>query len=178
MERNPTVHLVGDEQADAILQQTYEMCKQAMGGVPHLTRAIANCQELVVPFMQLAGAVATEHVLPAKVKQLAVLRAAELNGCSYCRSIHVPKAAQLGVDQHKVEGVKARDLPRDLFSDEEELVIRMTDEMTGEVGAKRETVERAKKLWGDAGAIELMMTIAFYNLMNRLAESSQVPLEG
>ena len=50
MERNPTLSLVTDEQADEDLKQIYEMCQQAMGGVPHLARVIANCKDLLGPF--------------------------------------------------------------------------------------------------------------------------------
>lgn len=178
MERNPTLQLVSDEQADEDLKQVYEMCTHAMGGVPHLARVIANCKELLTPFLQLAGAVAMEYQVPMRLKQLAVLRTAELNGCSYCRSIHVPKSLAMGIDADKIEGVRQRELQESIFDEQERLVIRMTDEMTGHVGAQPETVRRAKELWGEAGTVELMMTVAFYNLMNRLAETSQVPLEG
>ena len=178
MERNPTLSLVTDEQADEDLKQIYEMCQQAMGGVPHLARVIANCKDLLGPFLGLAGAVAQEYTVPMRLKQLAVLRTAELNGCAYCRSIHVPKGEQLGLDSDKMEGVAQKDIPDDVFSAEEKIVIRMTDEMTGRVGAEKDTVAQAREMFGEAGAVELMMTISFYNLMTRLAETSQVPLEG
>ena len=176
--RNPTLPLISDAEASEDLQQIYEMCQQAMGGVPHLTRVIANCPELLGPFLGLAGAVSQEYKVPLRVKQLAVLRTAELNGCSYCRSIHVPKSDAMGVEQEKIDGVGEQTIQSSLFDDEELTALAMADEMTGAVGAKRETVERAKELWGGAGVVELMMTVAFYNLMTRLAETSQVPLEG
>ena len=170
--------MIADDDASEDMQQVYELCRQAMGGVPHLTRVIANCPDLLGPFMGLAGAVSQEYKVPLAIKQLAVLRTAELNGCSYCRSIHVPKSQSMGVDAEKMEHIAEKSIQADIFSEEELVVLAMADEMTGAVGAKAETVERARALWGDAGVVELMMTVAFYNLMTRLAETSQVPLEG
>lgn len=177
-ERHPTIGLVSDEDANQDLKQVYEMCRQAMGGVPHLTRVIANCPDLIGPFMGLAGAVSQEYAVPMRIKQLAVLRTAELNGCGYCRSIHVPKTQEMGIAQEKMDGVATKEIQQSLFSPEELVAIRMADEMTGAVGAEADTVRQAKELFGEAGAVELMMTVAFYNLMTRLAETSQVPLEG
>lgn len=177
-EREARLPLISDDEASEDMRQVYELCQQAMGGVPHLTRVIANCPDLLGPFMGLAGAVSQEYKVPTKIKQLAVLRTAELNGCSYCRSIHVPKSEAVGVDPAKMQGLADKTVQADIFSEEELVVIAMADEMTGAVGAKKETVDRARALWGDAGVVELMMTVAFYNLMTRLAETSQVPLEG
>ncbi len=84
----------------------------------------------------------------------------------------------MGIAQEKMDGVATKEIQQSLFSPEELVAIRMADEMTGAVGAEADTVRQAKELFGEAGAVELMMTVAFYNLMTRLAETSQVPLEG
>ncbi|MFW6067299.1 MAG: carboxymuconolactone decarboxylase family protein [Myxococcota bacterium] len=177
-ERCPTVPLVSDEEANEDLKEVYRMCREAMGGVPHLARVIANCEGALTPFLELAGAIGKEYAVPNRLKQLAVIRTAELNGCGYCRSIHVPKGREMGIEEEKLEGVAADEVAHDVFAPEERLVLRMTDEMTGMVGARPETVAEVKERWGATGAVELMMVISFYNLLNRLAESAQVPLEG
>lgn len=178
MDRVPQLSSVSDEQADEDLKQIYEMCRQAMGGVPHLARVIANSKELLVPFLQLAGAVAMDYTLPMKLKQLAVLRTSELNGCAYCLGINVPKGRAFGIESHKIEAVTQREVPASVFTEEERLVIQMADEITGAVGARPGTMARSRELFGEAGTVELLMIISFYNLINRLAESTQVPLEG
>ena len=56
-------------------------------------------------------------------------------------------------------------------------ILQLADEMTEDVAAKPETVGRIRKAFGEDGVVELMMTIAFYNLMTRLTDTSGVPLE-
>lgn len=177
MVREALVPLVTDDKASSDLKEQYGHVAAAMGRVPHLARVIANCESLFGPFMGLAGAVAMEHTVPMNLKSLAVLRASELNGCGYCKGMHGPILKSLGVSDQKIEGVLQKDIQADLFSEKERLVLQLTDEMTENVAASPAVVKRARQTFGDDGAVELMMTIAFYNLMNRMAESSGVPLE-
>lgn len=178
MSREALVPLVTDEAASSELREQYGFVAQAMGRVPNLARVIANCESLFGPFMGLAGAVAMEHKLPMPLKELAVMRASELNGCGYCKGMHGPIMKQMGIDDQKIDAVSQKDLLPGLFSEQELAVLRLTDEMTENVAADPETVKKARQLFGEEATVELMMTIAFYNLMNRMAESSGVPLEG
>lgn len=178
MAREPLLPEIEDEEADDELKKVYAMCREAMGGVPHLARIIANSKELLEPFLGLAGAIAQEYKVPLAIKQLAVLRTSELNGCSYCRSIQRPKGEQIGIDKDKLDAIERKDMGHELFSDDEKLALRMAEEMTGSIGASAHTVSEAQKRWGEDGAVDLMMTIPFYNLMNRLGETTQAPLEG
>ncbi len=177
MSREALVPLVTDEEASSDLRKQYGFVSQAMGRVPNLARVIANCESLFGPFMGLAGAIAMEHKLPMSLKELAVLRASELNGCGYCKGMHGPIMKQMGIDDRKIDAVSEKDILPGIFSDQEVVVLRLTDEMTENVAANPETVKKVRQLFGDDAAVELMMTIAFYNLMNRMAESSGVPLE-
>ena len=177
MSREAIVPLVSDEKASPDLREQYKHVAAAMGRVPHLARVIANCEGLFGPFMGLAGAVAMEHKLPMDLKELAVMRTSELNGCIYCKGMHGPIMRQMGMNEKKIDAVTTREIAPGIFSDKEIVVLKIADEMTEKITASPELVKQARTLLGDEATVELMMTVGFYNLMNRLAETSGVPLE-
>ncbi len=177
MTREALVPPVTDEKASPDLREQYKHVTAAMGRVPHLARVIANSEKLFGPFMGLAGAVAMDGALPMDLKELAVMRTSELNGCIYCKGIHGPIMRQIGVDETKVEAISKREIAPGIFTEKELLVMNISDEMTEKITASPALIKRARELLGEDGTIELMVTIGFYNLMNRLAETSGVPLE-
>ncbi len=177
-ERVPTISMVDDASAGPELREIFKHVQAAMGRVPNLARVVAHSPPILDAFMQLAGTVAMSHKVPMDLKELAVLRVSELNGCRYCAGMHRPMMRQLGISEEKIAGLAEKGRTRGVFTETEEMVLQLTDEMTENVGARPETVARVREKFQEDGTVELMMTIAFYNLMTRLTDTSGVPLEG
>jgi uncharacterized peroxidase-related enzyme len=176
-ERVATISMVDDASATPELREIFKHVEAAMGRVPNLARVIAHSPPLLGAFMQLAGTVAMPHRVPMDLKELAVLRVAELNGCPYCAGMHRPMMRQMGISEEKIQGIASRRIAPSVFTDTELAILELADQMTENVGAKPETVARVRGSFGEDGTVELMMTIAFYNLMTRLTDTSGVPLE-
>jgi uncharacterized peroxidase-related enzyme len=176
-ERIATISMVDDANAGPELKEIFKHVEAAMGRVPNLARVVAHSPPILGAFMQLAGSVAVPHKVPMDLKELAVLRVAELNGCSYCAGMHKPMMRQMGIPEEKISGLTEKQIARGVFDDTETAILQLTDEMTEHVGAKPETVARVREKFGEDGAVELMMTVAFYNLMTRITDTSGVPLE-
>jgi uncharacterized peroxidase-related enzyme len=176
-DRVATISMVDDAAATAELKEIFKHVEAAMGRVPNLARVIAHSPPILGAFMQLAGTVAMPHKVPMDLKELAVLRVAELNGCPYCAGMHRPMMRQMGISEEKIEGIAAKRIAPSVFSETEVAILDLADEMTENVAAKPETVARVRGIFGEDGTVELMMTIAFYNLMTRLTDTSGVPLE-
>jgi uncharacterized peroxidase-related enzyme len=176
-ERISTISMVDDASAGPELKEIFKHVEAAMGRVPNLARVVAHSPPILGAFMQLAGTVAMPHKVPMDLKELAVLRVAELNGCPYCAGMHRPMMRQMGIPEEKIAGLAEKKIARDVFEEKEAAVLQLADEMTQNVGAKPDTVARVREAFGEDGTIELMMTIAFYNLMTRLTDTSGVPLE-
>lgn len=176
-ERIPTISMVDDASAGPELKEIFKHVEAAMGRVPNLARVVAHSPPILGAFMQLAGTVAMPHKVPMDLKELAVLRVAELNGCPYCSGMHKPMMREMGISEEKISGIAEKGIAPGIFTDAEVAILQLSDEMTKNVGARPETVALIRKLFGEDGTIELMMTIAFYNLMTRLTDTSRVPLE-
>ncbi|MEO7112884.1 MAG: carboxymuconolactone decarboxylase family protein [Polyangiaceae bacterium] len=177
MTREAQMPLVSDESASPDLREQYTHVAAAMGRVPNLARVIAGSEKLFGPFLGLAGAIAMDGKLPMDLKELAVMRTSELNGCVYCKGMHGPIMRSIGMDEKKIGAVTDRQIASGIFSDKELVVLNIADEMTEKISASPALVKKARGLLGDEATMELLMTVAFYNLMNRLAETSGVPLE-
>jgi uncharacterized peroxidase-related enzyme len=177
-ERIATISMVDDANATPEAREIFKHVEAAMGRVPNLARVVAHSPPILGAFMQLAGVVAMPHKVPMDLKELAVLRVAELNGCPYCAGMHKPMMRQMGIAEEKISSISERRIKVGVFSELESAILQLADEMTEDVAAKPETVARIREKFGEDGAVELMMTIAFYNLMTRLTDTSGVPLEG
>jgi len=178
MARVATIPLITDDAASPELRSEFAIMKQIMGDVPPLARVVANLPPLVHPFMAFAGSLIAENKLPMVLKELAVLRVSEINGCNYCKGWHAPLAEQVGIVGGRRTALTEATPTPGLFDEKELLVLQLADEMTRDVQAQAETVARARQLLGDAATLELMMTIGLYNLINRVARSSGLPLDG
>src|SRR5687768_5566942 len=63
-------------------------------------------------------------------QQLIKIRASQINGCAYCVNMHTQDALKLGIDARKINLTTVWREADTIFTEEEQLVIRMTEELT------------------------------------------------
>lgn len=178
MTKQTAIPLMTDEDAPPRVRELFDRIRGAIGFVPNLFRLWAQAPHLVDTLVQLETTIAGTGKIRADLKELAMLRTSELNGCPYCKAFHGANVKDLGVAEAKTAALKERSLPTpSLFSEEELAVLQLTDEMTLDVQAKPETLERVRGLFGLDGAVELMAVIALLNFDNRMAFTANVPVD-
>lgn len=175
---NAVIPLMTDDEAPPEVRSFFEKVREAIGFVPNLFRLWARAPHLVDTLIQLETTVGGSGKVPAQLKELAMLRTSELNGCPYCAAFHGANFDSAGGDPVQAEALKRRELPPGLFSEEELTVLKLTDEMTLLVRGQPETVGKAIELFGVDGAVELMATIALLNFDNRMAFTAGIPVDG
>ncbi len=77
------ITLIERDRAAIVLRSLYDSAAKQFGFVPHLFRAIAHRPELLVTFANYYKELWTGGGLPLKIKEIAALRTAFLNGCHY-----------------------------------------------------------------------------------------------
>src|SRR5262245_11268801 len=75
-----------DEAAEA-LRPVFEGMERKLGAVPNVFRAMAHSPELLQAFLGLNAALAKTK-LDGKLRELAYMKASQLNGCEYCLVAH------------------------------------------------------------------------------------------
>lgn len=145
--------------------------KRRGGGLLLLDRMLLHSPNLAAGWNAYLGAVRTQLSLPDKLRELAICGVAALNGAEYEFVHHVPHLLKAGATQAQADAL--RDMARAasdslLFDDDECAVLQLTLEMTRDVAVKDATFTRAKAaVGGTQKAVELVATIAAYNMVSR-----------
>jgi AhpD family alkylhydroperoxidase len=98
------------------------------------------------------------------------IRASQINGCAYCVNYHTGDALKLGVDFRKINLLSAWREASNVFNEEEQLIIRMTEELTliHQHGLSETVYEKAISLFGEEKTAQLIMVIITINAWNRI----------
>jgi alkylhydroperoxidase family enzyme len=145
--------------------------KRRGGGLLLLDRMLLHSPPLAAGWNAYLGAVRTQLSLPAKARELAICGVAAWNGAEFEFVHHVPHLLQAGGTQAQADAL--RDLATAastlaLFDEGERAVLQLTLEMTRDVKVSDSTFARAgKALGGTRQVVELVATIAAYNMVSR-----------
>ncbi|NDV16974.1 carboxymuconolactone decarboxylase family protein [Muricauda sp. TY007] len=110
--------------------------------------------------------------------ELIKIRASQLNGCAFCINMHTKDALALGENPKRLLLLDAW-WDTDLFSEEERVILKTTEEVTmvHKNGLSRETYKKAVKLFDEHYFSQIIMAIVTINAWNRIAISTHKPLQ-
>lgn len=121
------------------------------------------------------GAIRTKTTVPDTLMELAISRVAVLNNAVHEWEVHAALAVKAGVSKAAMQVVKdtpvtGRGWRRDDLeglSEDEEAVMRYTDQMTIGVEVEDGVAETVKGVLGDKQTVELTAIVAAYNCVSR-----------
>ena len=122
---------------------------------------------------QFLTAIRQQCILPARYRELAILRVAVLNQADYEFAQHAPFALQEGYLPAQLAALQ-RSHYRDHFDALDLQVIDYTDAMTREIRVPAEIFNALTLHFTDREMVELTATIAAYNMVSRFLEALQV----
>lgn len=112
-----------------------------------------------------------------RLRELARLRASQLNGCAYCVDMHSRDALAAGERSERLFAVAAWH-DAGCFTGRERAALALTDAVTriADGGVSDEVWADARRYWSETELGELIVAIGTINLWNRIAITSrQVP---
>lgn len=117
-------------------------------------------------------------LLNATHKELIKIRASQLNKCPFCIDMHTKDALKNGETQQRIFLLNAWQ-DTDLFTEEEKIIIQMTEEVTliHNKGLSTNTYKKAITTFGDIYFSQIIMAIVTINSWNRIAISTHKPIE-
>ena len=140
------------------------------GTLLDLDRMLLNSPALAAGWNTYLGAVRNQLSLSPKLRELAICGVAILNRAEYEFRQHSPHFLKGGGTPAQLEALREfeRASSSTLFDASERAVIRLTIEMTRNVEVRDETFAAAAKVLGSEQAmVELVATIATYNMVSR-----------
>lgn len=110
------------------------------------------------------------------LQELIRIRASQINGCAYCVDMHSRDARKAGASEQKVYLVSAWREAASIFTEEERLVFRMTEEISfiHQHGLSDEVYEAAIHTFGEKKTAEIIMIIITINAWNRIGVATHL----
>lgn len=169
------VPLVPDDSSDPIVAEVFKRFQDEGRRPIALYRALANAPELLRAYSGLAAALRYQAQTPRALRELAILRTAQLTGSDYEWSHHVPMARSAGVSDAQIAAV-AHWRTSDAFDGRERALLRCAEEIH-RCALSDEAVAELKRSYSDAEVVELVLLVAFYQAVARVLDGLAVEVE-
>jgi AhpD family alkylhydroperoxidase len=146
------------------------------GRLLNLYRMLLHSPPVASGWLALFTAIRQQSALSGRLRELAILRIAILNGAEYEFKAHVPFALKAGVTQAQLDALKAGHAPAGL-TEADEAALAYAEAMTRTIQVPDPVFAAIRKHLDDREVLELTATIAGYNLVSRVLEALRIDHE-
>ena len=143
------------------------------GSVLHLYQMLLHSPPLAEGWLAFLTAVRQQLSLPGDLRELVIMRVAQLNGAPYEAQQHAPIALKEGVSSLQLAALP--EWPTSTaFDARQRAVLTLCDTMTRQVQVPRDTLLAVQQHLGEKQTVELAATIAAYNMVSRFLEALHI----
>jgi AhpD family alkylhydroperoxidase len=154
---------------------TKKRLEELWGTPPNLYRALGNHPALVAAWTEFARAIRYESRTPRELRELVILRGAQLMQSEYEWAQHLKMARKAGVTEAKIAALHAWRSSSE-FDAKEKAALALAEEVTlGKVSDA--TQAEVLKHFDQQDYVELSLTAAFYAMVGRMLDAMGVQLE-
>jgi AhpD family alkylhydroperoxidase len=140
------------------------------GNLLHLYQMLLHSVPLTEGWLAFLTAVRQRLSLSGALRELVIMRVAILNGAQYEADQHAPIALKEGLAQRQLDAL-ARWHDSDAFTPAQRAALALTDTMTRDVQVPEATLAAVRAHLSDRELVELVATIAAYNMVSRFIEA-------
>jgi alkylhydroperoxidase family enzyme len=140
-----------------------------------LYRVLAHAPDVLAPYSALAQALRHDAQSPRELRELMILRTAQLTGSAYEWAHHRQMARQEGIDEAKVHALAAWP-DAEVFDATERAALRCVDEMHG-VALSDEAFAALRARVGAAQTVELVVLASVYQAIARMIQALGIEVE-
>jgi 4-carboxymuconolactone decarboxylase len=171
MRRMPYVDI---ESATEEVQRLAErLPKGADGKTYNVFRMMATSPDVLLQFMRMGTSILQRAQLNAALRELAILRNAQLTRAVYEYAHHVPIALEAGVTQEQIDNL-GKYHTHAAFSEKERAVLAYAEEVSSNVQVADTTFEAVANHLSNVEVFELTIATGFYGLVSRALEAFEV----
>ncbi|MEV6344234.1 carboxymuconolactone decarboxylase family protein [Actinoplanes sp. NPDC051851] len=139
------------------------------GRLRPIDRVLLHSPPVADGWNTLLGTLRGGTALRPDLRELVVLRIAVLNGAAYEWDSHVADAELAGIGPKLRAALRGDDPPRpDQFDAVQRLVLALTDAMTRDITVPDDLLEDLRSRLGTSQLVELVVTVAAYNMVSRV----------
>ena len=166
-------HIPYAELAHSELRPLVERIVAERGSVLHLYQMLLHSPPLAEGWLVFMTAVRQKLDLPGSLRELVIMRVAQLNGAPYEAEQHAPIALEEGLSAMQLAALHDwREAT--VFDAAQRAALALCDAMTRQIHVDAATLGEVKRQLGDRQTVELAATIASYNMVSRFLEALQI----
>jgi 4-carboxymuconolactone decarboxylase len=170
------LELVSLEQAQGELAEILASALTVNGKPLNIFAALAHHPKLLKRFNLLGGLLLNKGLLPAREREIVVLRIGWKAGSEYEFGQHTIIGLRSGLIQEEVVALtKSRD--EYAWSPNDQVLIRMADELSDEDCVGDSTWAALRRRWTTPQVVELLILAGYYRLVAGFLNSTAVPLD-
>lgn len=139
-------------------------------------RMVMHTPEFAPAYMTMADALLKRSTLPPTLRELIILRVGYKYGAAYAAFHHERLARQVGLSEAAIAAAKD-EADADVFTDDEKLIVELTDEILATHSLSAESRSRAVNRLTSAQLADFVFTVGFYQLVSNFVLAFAVPLE-
>lgn len=159
------------------LQPLVQRIVAERGSLLHLYQMLLHSPPLAAGWLEFMTQVRQHCELGGDLRELVIMRIAWLNGAPYEAGQHAPIALREGLTPAQLEalpGWTEATADQGLFDPLQQAVLRLCDAMTREVRVPAPLLQAVRDRLGERRLVELVATIASYNMVSRFLEALQI----
>lgn len=142
----------------------------------NLHRIVANSPNALRNFLRLGNSLLLYGQLAPRLRELAILRIAQITGAEYEWVHHVPIAEEAGVNHAEISHLDDwRYRPE--FDDREKAVVRYTEAVTRDVEVPDEVFDELRKHLSEPEIVELTLVCGYWGMVARLIVALKIDIE-
>jgi alkylhydroperoxidase family enzyme len=165
-----------DDQLDAATRELFAAIRARGGEVPDLYRLLANVPELLKAWTDLAWPLRNVQCADRSLRELLIMRTAQLTGAKYEWAHHWNMALDTGVKEKQLAALEHwRD--SDCFSAAERAALAMTDEIVSGAHMPDAVFRELRAHFADAAIVQVVLTVSFYCCVARFAGGLALDVE-
>jgi 4-carboxymuconolactone decarboxylase len=149
--------------------------EELWGTPPNLYKALANHPALVAAWTEFSKTLRHDTRTPRALRELVILRGAQLMRSEYEWAQHLAMARKAGVREEQIENL-AKWAQSPLFTAQEKAALALGEAVT-QGGVTDAVYAEAKRHFDDHDYVELALVAAFYAMVGRMLDAMGVELE-
>ncbi len=143
----------------------------------HLSRTEPAAYKALEAFSKSVAEICAAAGIDARLRELALIHASQLNGCAYCTRVHVDRAVAAGVDADTLTQIPAW-RESHVFSDRERAALELAEAFTfiHEEGISDEVYDRVGAIFTEKEYAALSWACISINAFNRVVIAGRYPV--
>jgi uncharacterized peroxidase-related enzyme len=166
----PFVNEIEEAQADGHLRELYRKIEKNLGFLPHYFKTLGAKPAVIEAQLKMSEAVMADGVFSLIVKEQIGLVVSGINSSTYCVMFHMELLRRFGVDKALARKLTA-DYENAPVEPNVKALFRFADKLTRHPDdieeADTDTLKKAG--WDDAAVRETVLTVSYFNYINRVS---------